>query len=274
MIKFSVLISVYAKDNPVFLKEALLSIYEKQSLKPNQIVIVFDGPLTNDLYDVIDEFKADKKELVTIVKLEKNSGLGNALKEGSTKCLYEYIARMDSDDISLPNRFERLMKFAQDNPNIDAFGSDIAEFSNSPNDKNIKIRSCPATSKGIRKMLKKRSPMNHVSVCLKKESLFKAGGYLGLSYVEDYYLWARMVANGCELSNINEVLVNVRAGDGFLKRRSNKDILKNRKIVGKYLIKNKLMNRFEYCLYRFEAMVFVLSPSWLKKFFYSVFLRK
>lgn len=274
MKKFSVLMSVYEKDNPKFFYDALESIYEKQTLKPDQIVIVVDGPITNDLNHVLNNFETDKKDIVCILRLEKNNGLGLALKEGSNLCRNEYIVRMDSDDISTTDRFEKLMKFAENNPELDAFGSDIAEFFISPDEENKKVRACPSSLKGIKKMLKKRSPMNHVSACIKKDSLLKVGGYLSLPYVEDYYLWARMVANGCKLANINEPLVYVRVGDGFLKRRSNKEILINRKKIGKYLLKNKLLNRFEYFLYTFEARLFILSPIWLKRFFYKTLLRK
>ena len=129
--KYSVLMSVYKNDNPAFLKTALESIYENQTRKPDEIVIVFDGPLTEELYSVLDAYKLQKDGVVKYYPQECNRGLGEALRIGAGKCTGDYIFRMDSDDISVPDRFEKQIAFVEANPEIAVVGADITEFSNS-----------------------------------------------------------------------------------------------------------------------------------------------
>ena len=168
--KYSVLMSVYKNDNPDFLKIALESIYEKQTRKPDEIVVVFDGPLTELLYTVLDEFAKGKESIVHYLPQKVNLGLGEALRIGSSFCSGDYILRMDSDDISVPERFEKQIAYLEAHPEVDVLGADIAEFQDSP-DEEMRLRVCPERHEDIVRMGKKRNPMNHVSVCLKREAL-------------------------------------------------------------------------------------------------------
>ena len=140
--KFSVLLSVYFKEKRENLKLALKSIYEDQILKPNEIVLVEDGPLSEELYSEIDYQLENLNGILKIVKLEKNSGLGNALKEGVLHCNYEWIARMDTDDISYPERFLKQVKFIENNPNVDVLGTFMTEFIDDRNNK-ICVKDAP-----------------------------------------------------------------------------------------------------------------------------------
>ena len=112
--KCSVLMSIYKNDNPEFLKIALESIYEKQTRKPDEIVVVFDGELTPELYAVLDDFREDKDGIAFYYPQEVNRGLGQALRIGSEKCTGEYIFRMDADDISHPTRFSKQFEFLEE----------------------------------------------------------------------------------------------------------------------------------------------------------------
>ena len=272
--KYSVLMSVYKKDNPDFLKIALESIYEKQTRKPDEIVIVFDGKLTPELYAVLDDFKKHKENIVFYYPQEINRGLGQALRIGSEKCTGDYIFRMDADDISVPERFEKQIEYIKNHPDIDVLGGSIAEFNINPENETLSLRICPTTHQKITKFAKKRNPMNHVTVCIKRTALAKCGNYETLLLLEDYYLWLRMIAGGFELANLPETLVYVRVGNGFLSRRSEKKQIEGWKELQKFMLKHKLINRIEAAINMVYIVGFVYCPVSLKKLVYSKLLRK
>lgn len=271
--KFSVLMSVYKNDNPVFLKAALESIYDLQTRKPDEIVIVFDGELTAELYTVLDDFRQNKENIVFYYPQDINQGLGQALRIGSEKCTGDYIFRMDSDDISAPTRFEKQIEYIENHPAIDVLGTDIAEFNFSLNE-NMRTRVCPSKHSDIVRMGKKRNPMNHVSVCIKKTALKKCGGYETLLLLEDYYLWLKMIAAGCRLANINEALVYVRVGNGFDFKRGDKTRIKGWKQLQKFMLEHKMINKLEAATNMVYIVGFVYCPVGVKKLAYNKLLRK
>lgn len=271
--KYSVLMSVYKNDDPDFLKIALESIYEKQTRKPDEIVVVFDGPLTEKLYEVLETFAADKKDVVRYFPQEVNRGLGEALRIGAEQCTGDYIFRMDSDDISDPCRFEKQIAYVESHPEIDVLGTDIAEFQQST-DEDMRLRVCPENHEDIVKMGKKRNPMNHVTVCMKRVALEKCGGYKSLLLLEDYYLWLRMIAAGCTLANIHESLVYVRVGNGFDSKRSSKVRITGWKVLQDFMLEHGMINKAEAMINMMYIRVFVNTPPGLKKKIYSVLLRK
>jgi glycosyltransferase involved in cell wall biosynthesis len=272
--KFSVLMSVYKNDNPEFLDIALKSIYEGQTKKPDEIVVVFDGPLTDELYRVLNNFAQDKGNVVKYYPQEANRGLGESLRVGSSYCTGDYIFRMDSDDIRHPQRFEKQISYIEANPQIDAMGTDIAEFYVNPDEGELRVRTCPMEHAEIVKMGKKRNPMNHVTVCIKKSALQKCGGYESLLLLEDYYLWLKMIVSGCVLANINEALVYVRVGNGFHSKRGSKIRIKGWKYLQKYMVSNGLINTFESFVNMVYIIAFTYCPAWLKKIIYDKVLRK
>ncbi len=272
--KISVLMSVYKNDDPIFLREALISIYEKQTRKPDEIVVVFDGPLSDELYDVLNRFQSDKEEIVFYYPQQTNKGLGEALRIGAEYCTGDYIFRMDSDDISVPERFAKQCAYIESNPNIDVLGTDIAEFYEKTDEDNKRVRMCPKEHSDIVKMGKKRNPMNHVTVCMKKESLMKCGNYESLLLLEDYYLWLKMISRGCKLANINESLVYVRVGNGFNSKRGSKARIEGWKVLQKFMLKHKMITRFEAMMNMVYIRIFVNTPTELKKVLYEKVLRK
>lgn len=271
--KYSVLMSVYKNDSPEFLKLALESIYEKQTRKPGEIVVVFDGPISEELHKVLDDFRNGKEDVVKFFPQKENKGLGEALRIGSEKCSGDYIFRMDSDDISDPKRFEIQSDYVEKHPEIDVLGTDIAEFNKDPNEPNLRKRVCHRNHDDIVKMSKKRNPMNHVTVCIKRSALEQAGGYLSLRYVEDYYLWIRMISSGFRLGNINETLVYVRVGNGFATRRGNKEQIKSWQVLQNYMLKNGMVTKKEAKKNMLYVRLFVNTPGWIKNILYKVFLR-
>ena len=213
---FSVLMSLYAKERPDYLRQSLDSVFN-QTLPPTEVVLVEDGPLTKELYQVLDEFKDSHPEL-KIISLTVNGGLGNALNEGLKHCAYDLVARMDTDDICFPDRFEKQIKYMSDNPNIDISSAWIEEFEGEL--KNVKsIRKVPETYQEISTYIKSRSPLNHPVVIFKKSVVESSGGYQHFPLFEDYYLWARMFKNCAKFANIQKPLLHFRTSSDMFKRR-------------------------------------------------------
>lgn len=266
--QFSVLMSVYYKDNPQWLKQAIDSVLNN-TIKPNQIVLVVDGQISNELEQVLTEYK----ESLDILRLERNSGLGIALQQGLLKCKYPLIARMDSDDISLPNRFELQLKEFENNPNLTIVGGYIQEFDSQTNE-NTSIRKVPLEDNKIKQYIKTRSPFNHVTVMFKKEDVLKVGNYQTFYQMEDYYLWARLVQAKFQTKNIPQLLVNVRVDTKMFARRGGYKYFKSNKEISKQMLKMKIIN---YPCYLFNITVRfitqVLMPNNIRTLFYKKVLR-
>lgn len=272
--KYSVLMSVYKNDSPFFLELALKSIYEDQTRKPDEIVVVFDGPLSEELYAVLNQFKKGKEDIVFFYPQDKNKGLGEALRIGSEKCTGDFVFRMDSDDISAPQRFERQIAYLEAHPDIAVLGTDIAEFQNSINEQNMRVRECPIHHEDIVRMGKKRNPMNHVTVCIKKDALVKCGGYETLLLLEDYYLWLKMIVAGFRLENMHESLVYVRVGNGFDSKRGAKERIVGWDKLQKFMRENNMITYIESVMNRVYIRAFVYLPKNIKNWVYVNMLRK
>ncbi|MBO5016689.1 MAG: glycosyltransferase [Bacteroidaceae bacterium] len=214
--KFSVLLSVYHRENPEFLRQCLESI-ENQTRLPDEIIMVKDGPLTDELESVLDEFEKKLPTLI-IIPLSRNSGLGIALNEGLKHCSHELVARMDTDDICKPDRFEKQVAVFEEHPDYDLVSSWIEEFVDTTD--NIRtVRTLPEMPEQIREYGKRRCPVNHPVTMFKKSSVMQAGGYQHFPLLEDYYLWARMLVSGARFYNIQESLLYFRSSDDLFKRR-------------------------------------------------------
>lgn len=270
-IQFSVLMSVYYKEKIENLKIAIESIIN-QTLRPDEFIIVEDGPIGNDLHSLIEEY-TKKYNWVKIVKLEKNVGLGLALREGVLHCNYEYVARMDSDDESVSTRFEKQIKFLIENPEIDAIGCNVDEYDEKLQ-KIITKRVVPETPKEIAKKLKKRNPVNHPTIIYKKQEVIKVNSYEDFPYFEDYHLWAKMIANGCEFYNIQENLYRFRAGASMIKRRGGKKYLRYIKKLEKSLLELGIINVWEYYCNLLKRYFVAIIPNSFRKVIYKIFLRK
>ena len=273
--KFSVLLSVYGKDNASFFKEALLSVSKDQTVKPAQIVVVEDGPVPADIEHAIeDAVKVSPECEFTVIRKPQNAGLAAALNTGLKACKYEWVARMDSDDISLPNRFETQLAYIENHPQVDVIGGSIAEFTNTPGDMQSE-RHVGLDMKAIRKMAKTRTPMNHVSVMFKKSVVEKAGGYCeNFGKLEDYKLWVDLLGHHAVLANVDDVLVYVRTGNGFITRRSNRREIVDWDMLQSYLLGLGIINRFEALKNRLYIRAFIYMPGFLKVFLYKTVLRK
>jgi glycosyltransferase involved in cell wall biosynthesis len=270
MIKFSVLIAVYERENPDFLELALRSVWFQQSLRPTEIVLVCDGPLTKELEHVIAIFKL--RAPVKICVLEKNGGLGAALSKGLNLCSNELVARMDSDDISVSDRFEKQLKYIHDHPEIDILGANIAEFEEST-DRICSYRRLPDNYNDIIHFAKRRNPLNHVTVVFRKSAVIKAGNYQPFQGYEDYHLWVRMLLNGSIICNIPANLVFVRIGNNMHSRRSGIKIFKQELKLLKEFLQLNFLSKEDYLtniLFRAFPRLF---PVWGIKLVYRILHR-
>lgn len=273
-VKFSVLLSVYWKEKPEYLKRAIESIYFDQTLKPQEIILIEDGELTKELYGVIESLKERIGEKIfKVISLEKNMGLGNALKIGIENCSYEYIARMDTDDISYPERFEKQFLYLKENPNVDVLGSYMSEFSGNI-DNIICIKDCPANNIDMKKYMKLRDPVNHPSVVFKKSSVLAAGNYQEIFLNEDSYLWGRMLVKGFEFRNILEPLVYFRINDETYKRRGGWRYIKAEYELQKKFLEIGLVNKFEFLRNITLKNIVRILPNSIRKLIYKKILRK
>ncbi|XWY22219.1 glycosyltransferase family 2 protein [Bisgaard Taxon 45] len=211
--KFSVLMSLYVKENSLYLRDCLDSL-QQQTLPADEIVLVFDGPVSAALEAVVQQF--EPRLPIKTVKLAQNRGLGQALNEGLLHCTHDWVFRMDTDDICVPTRFEKQVAFIQQHPDVVIVGGQIAEFGQSL-DEIVSYRNVPTSHAEIVKFTQQRCPFNHMTVAYQKQAVLACGGYEDLQ--EDYYLWIKLVASGKKVANLPDVLVYARVGNGMVGRR-------------------------------------------------------
>jgi len=266
--KFSILMSIYHKEKPEYFNRAMQSIWDEQIVKPNEIILVQDGKLTDELYEVIEIWQKKIGDRFKTIPLKQNVGLGDALNIGLQYCSYEIVARMDTDDIAMPNRFEKQLKVFE-NDDIDICSSLVSEFDN---DEKVIVsyRKLPKTHENILKFAKKRNPLNHPAVMYKKSSIKKASGYKKMIWFEDYYLWVRMLMNGARFYNIQEPLVNMRAGYGQLERRSGLKYALNEFKFQKILYKIGFLNKFEFIRNSLIRFIVRVVPKKIVKKIYKI----
>ena len=268
---YSVLMSVYAKDRPEYLDAAIASM-AAQTVPFRDMVVVCDGPLTDGLDKVLDDWKWELDGRLTLHRLPENGGLGAALAAGLPLCRCDVVARMDADDVSRPDRCRILLgKMAADG--LDLVGGAIEEFDREPGDMGS-VRAVPLETGDIDTWLKGRNPFNHVSVVFDRHVVEQAGGYQPFPWMEDYWLWARMIAGGCRCANVPDVLVDVRTGDGMYARRSNTAYLKSQVRFFSELRKLGLIGRFDQAKAVAERTIATMLPAGMVKAVYNKVLRR
>lgn len=269
---YSVLMSVYEKENPEYLKTAIESMLN-QTVPANDFVLVCDGPLTPELDSVINALYDQHPEVFQILRLDKNCGLGNALNVGLKLCKNQLVARMDSDDISVPNRCELQLKKFNEQTGLDFCSGDIAEFIT---DAKVvhSIRHVPSDYEEILSYAKRRNPMNHMAVMLKKSAVEAVGGYIEIHYAEDYYLWARMLKKGYKAANVDQILVNVRIGNGMYKRRGGVAYAKSICMLQKKMLEIQFISKSDFIINCFLRIAGSAMPVSLRRYLYDKALRK
>ena len=269
--KFSVLMSVYYKESPKFLYEALESILT-QTVMPSEIVCIKDGLLTEGLEAVLNEFSTKYEDMFKFIGFDENKGLGYALRIGVEECSYEIIARMDTDDIARKDRFEKQLNIINEQ-NVDIVGSNILEFDGNI-DNIISRRDVPSTFEAIKEYAKKRNPFNHMTVMYKKAAVLKAGNYKEFLWFEDYNLWIRMIVSGAKMYNINEALVYARTGTAMFERRGGLKYVKKEYSMQKDMQRLKFISKYRFVINVLERAVIRVIPNKLRKLVYMKLLRK
>lgn len=274
MKSFSVITSVYKNDKPEFVSVALDSMMVHQSIKPDDIVLVQDGPVPDELSAVLTEYETKYPEVMHVIRLEKNGGLGNALKLGVENAKYDLCARMDSDDICLPDRFEKQLAYLEAHPECDIVGGQMTEFIDTSGNI-VGRREVPLTNEEIYEFMKSRCALNHVTVLFRKEAVLKVGNYQDWFWNEDYYLWVRMMMNHCVFANIPDVAVNVRSGADQYARRGGKKYFDSEIGIKKLMLKNCMITRKEYIVNYVERFIIqLLLPNSVRGWVFRTFARK
>ena len=270
MVKFSVLMSVYKNENPEWFRSAVKSIVE-QTAKPDEIVIVQDGLLSDALYSMCDKLRQSYPE-IRYLQLNKNYGLGMALHYGVLACKNELIARMDTDDIAVRNRFELQLQEFYKYPDLDICGGYIAEFEDT-SDEAVSTRVVPCAMKDIIEYCKRRNPFNHVTVMFRKSAVLTAGNYQSFYLMEDYYLWYRMMKSGCNMCNLDEALVKVRVGNGMYGRRGGIDYFLAEWKLYHEMYKDSFISSGEFLLTLAIRIIVRIVPGYARKLMYRFILR-
>ena len=268
---FTVLMSLYYRENPEYLRLSLESVFN-QTLPPHEVILVKDGPLTPELDEVVDEYSTRHSEL-KVIPLAHNLGLGRALNIGLTHCSHELVIRMDTDDICLPSRFEIQTKFMEENPDIDISGTWLTEFIDNP--QNTKgVKNTPLTHSQIVKSIRTRSPFNHPTVIFRKSKVMEAGNYQHFHLLEDWWLWGRMIKAGARTANIPESLLLFRTTNDSYMRRGGWKYAKNIIILQSEFYKLGITTWHDFLKCALIRIVVSSLPNSLRRFLYNNALRK
>lgn len=270
--EYSVLMSVYYKEKPAYLKQAIESI-QAQTLPTDDFVLICDGPLVTELDAVIAVKQLEMGAALKVVRLAKNGGLGSALNEGIMHCRNELIARMDSDDVAYPTRCEKQIAVFNAHPEVSICSGIVEEFATDPNTVDTR-RVPPETNAEIVEFAKKRNPFNHPCVMYKKSAVEAVGSYQDFYLLEDYYLWLRMLMAGYQGYNIQEPLLHMRAGSDMYLRRAGWKYAKTQVKLFKFMKQQGFIGNGQYiksCVIRSGSS---LAPNWLRKLMFERVLRK
>lgn len=268
--KYTVLMSVYKNDKAEWITQAVFSMLN-QTVKPDEFLILVDGPVSEDIKKVLSSF--EKEECIKVKYFAENRGLGLVLRDGVDMAKNELIARMDADDVSTRDRCELQLKEFAKNPNLDLVGGYFYEFTNNLDEK-VSLKTYPITSEEIYKFAKKRNPFAHPSVMFRKSSVIKAGNYRSCILCEDYDLWSRMLLNKSNCKNLDVPILNMRVNSDFYNRRGGFKYMK--KIISfKYtLLQRGFYSTFNFIYSVLASVVVCIMPNKLRKTVYLKCLRK
>lgn len=262
-----------ANDKAEDFRIALQSITTKQTVKPSEVVLVIDGPVSDGINRVISDAETANSGLFKVIRFEQNQGLGIALRKGMETASNEIVMRMDSDDVAVPDRFEKQLRFMEEHPNVAVCGGQIAEFIDRV-DNVVGRRIVPENDQDIKVYMRSRCPMNLVTVMFKKEDVIAVGGYQDWYWEEDYYLWIRLALGGYSFYNIQENLVNVRVGEEMYARRGGVKYFKSEKRLQKYMLDNHVISFPQYIINVLKRLIVqVLLPNRIRGWVYRTFAR-
>lgn len=254
---FSICTSVYKNDRPEYVRVALDSVLVDQSVKPTEVVLVQDGQVSDGLSSLLSEYESKYPEVMHTIRLERNAGLGNALKLGVENAKYDICARMDSDDICSSDRFEKQLAYLKEHPECDIVGGQITEFIDTP-DNIVGKREVPCDNEAIYHYMRSRCALNHPTVMFRKKAVLDAGNYQDWFWNEDYYMWIRMMERGCVFANLPDVLVNMRSGLDQYGRRGGKKYFNSEIGIKKLMFEKGMITRKEYFINYIQRFIIQL----------------
>lgn len=273
--KFSASMCVYGGDDPAFFDDAVGSIVN-QSVQASEIVLTVDGPIPQTIEGVIEKYRTLLTESAIrfqVVYLEKNMGHGEARRICFEHCSYDLIALMDADDLSVPDRFEKQLAVFAQNPSLSIVGGNIQEFIGTP-DNCVGKRIVPEKDSNIKTYMKKRCPMNQVTVMFRKADVEAVGGYMDWFCEEDYYLWLRLALAGKQFANVPENLVHVRVGEEMYQRRGGWKYFKSEAKLQGFMLKKNIIGLPRYSINVAQRLVLqVLMPNKLRGWIFQKFAR-
>ena len=270
---FSILMSLYHKENPKFLDQCFESIWDSQTTKPTEIVLVLDGPIGEELTVCVQKWQSKIGSPLKVVPLPQNVGLGKALNEGLKQCSYNWVFRMDTDDICTSDRFAKQIKFIEQNSDVVLFGGQILEFDQNISDADV-LKAVPTTYEQIKKFAQNRCPFNHMTVAYKRDVILTLGGYQHHLFMEDYNLWLRVIGNNYQVANLSDVILYARVGNGMHARRKGFKYIKSEKQLLDLKKQLKIQSPFYATIYFIVRSTFRLMPANLLGKIYNTFLRK
>lgn len=268
---FSVLMSLYIKEKAEYFDECMQSML-RQTVLPSEIVIVLDGPISEELREIVEQYKQKKKGWIKTIENKENKGLGLSLAEGVLACSYELIARMDTDDIAREDRFEKQLNLFANDPKLDICGSHIIEFEGNV-DNIISRRNVPIEHKKIAEYQKRRSAFNHMTVMYKKSTVLRAGNYEHCLLMEDDMLWIRMLIAGAKCANVDDYLVYARTGYAMIERRGGWDYFLKYRNGRRKILDTGYIRKWDYLKTVGIQLVVALIPMKLRLFVFTKFLR-
>lgn len=251
--------SLYKKEKPEYARQCFDSLL-RQTAPADEWVIVEDGPLTPELYQVLNEYDARFPGLIHRVPLKENRGLGLALQEGILHCTHELVARMDTDDICREDRFQKQLEEFEKDPQLDICGSHIKEFDDTP-DTIVAERKVPIQNEDLREYQKRRDAFNHMTVMFKKSSVLNAGNYQSCMLMEDTYLWVRMFLSGAKGINVDDYLVYARIGKDMFERRGGYAYYRKYKTGRKQVYETGYISRWDYTYTLMVQFAVALMPN-------------
>lgn len=268
---FAVLMAVYGKDDAQLFRRALHSVFDN-SLVPNEVWVVADGPLSKELDAVLEEFVVGPAATeMRVLRLPRNLGLAHALNAGLAAITMPWVVRADADDINLPNRFETHAALLKKIPDLDLQSAAILEMTKFGLP--IAVRTVPLTEQEIRRFVRARNPFNHMAVAYRREKVLAVGGYPPVYLKEDYALWCQMLAAGAKVANSPEVLVHATAGKEMYKRRGGWKYAVAEWAIQRILVECKLKTIWQAAWDGVLRSVIFLMPSFIRGWFYLSMLR-
>lgn len=269
--EYCVLMSVYHGEKAEFFEAACESMLA-QTVKPSQFVLVCDGRLTDELEKVISGLEEKCGSILEVVRLKEQQGLAKALNAGLERCRYEFVARMDSDDISYPRRCACQLT-AMQRRGADICSAALSEFESDPS-VTVSYKTVPRTHKEILRYARTRNPFNHPCVMFRLSAVRAAGGYEDYRFFEDYNLWVRMLRNGAVGYNLRRPLLHMRTGSGMFRRRGGWNYLRCAKKMEDFKLSAGFCSRYEYIKRMSAFCVFCLIPVKARERLYKALLRR